>query len=133
MSHEFKVPWGAVQLDELRGCSCLVIAAIRSLVSLSESFNNSLATSGCLSCSNCQFFSLSTHATVYFSAYTLAVRTVSEKNGNSPQVVPIHRQNLTSTNFNFLYRGQNLPATMLSKNLPCSRLYSATNMPFSRR
>lgn len=80
-----------------KGCSCLVIAAMRSLVNLSESFNNSLATSGCLSCSNCQFFSLSTHATVSFSAYTLAVRAVSEKNGSSPQVVPSRRQNLAST------------------------------------
>lgn len=80
-----------------KGCSCLVIAAMRSLVNLSESFNNSLATSGCLSCSNCQFFSLSTHATVSFSAHTLAVRAVSEKNGSSPQVVPSRRQNLVST------------------------------------
>lgn len=70
VSHRIGYTREQLQDEETNGIgySCLVIAAIRSLVSLSESFNNSLATSGCLSCSNRQFFSLSTHATVFFSA-----------------------------------------------------------------
>jgi hypothetical protein len=65
-----------------------------------ESLNNSVATSGALACISAQPDESKTQATEARSTTTVAVRSVSEKNGNSPQVVP---------------------ATILSENLPWSR------------
>lgn len=65
-----------------------VMAFILSLVNFRQIFNNSVASSGFFCCISKNLSLLRSQATLSCSAATVPVRSVSEKKGSSPQVVP---------------------------------------------
>jgi len=65
-----------------------VIVFILSLVNFNPIFNNSVATSGNFSSRSLHLDFVNSHTMLSFSAITVPERSVSEKNGSSPQVVP---------------------------------------------